>query len=144
MKRNALGKRCQTWFSVLEIKFEPISFEIDVEQIEADLDQLGSRSVDKAGTLMRNTKRRTSFVGNHRPSLPGNPPAIDTGALLFSLNHETSYPFMEFGASVEYAGYLQDGTKKMAARPYLDVAIEGALREWPKFLENFIRLEEND
>lgn len=65
------------------------------------------------------------------PSSPGNPPAVVTGALDQSI---TSYqiaggfnPAFQIDASgMDYAGYLEDGTSKMAARPFFAPAMERA------------------
>lgn len=70
------------------------------------------------------------------PSAPGNPPAIDTGNL---------YRHIEFGlhsggkggylrAAVEYAIYLEMGTVKMAARPFMLPAALYMQKELPKVI----------
>ena len=67
------------------------------------------------------------------PSAPGSPPGVRTGNLRRNWT-------MEFGGSAEsgyfgitsgmyYAGYLEDGTYKMAARPFVDPIQQKALPE---------------
>lgn len=65
------------------------------------------------------------------PSSPGNPPAVVSGALDNSI---TSYqvagglnPAFQIDASgMDYAGFLEDDTSKMSARPFFRPAMERA------------------
>ncbi len=61
-------------------------------------------------------------------SEPGNPPAPDTGRLMGSITHavetEGEKVVGHVGTNVEYGKYLEYGTSKMAARPWLGVTIE--------------------
>lgn len=63
----------------------------------------------------------------HRASAPGEPPARITGALSKTLKIKTSgFTQMDYsagGGRVNYAGYLEEGTRKMEPRPYLSKAI---------------------
>lgn len=63
----------------------------------------------------------------HRASAPGEPPARITGALGKTLKTKTSgFTQMDYsagGGRVDYAGYLEEGTRKMEPRPYLSKAI---------------------
>lgn len=56
-------------------------------------------------------------------SKPGEPPAIDTGALRDSLRTKRQrvghWRVIEGGNSAPYAGFLEYGTSKMAARPHM-------------------------
>ncbi len=123
-------------------EFEPLQLEIDDDYIEAQLLQLGSRSITTIDTIMRNTPRTGRRYGNHVSSSPGNPPAIDTGRLRQSVGFDAAPREVEVGAGVSYAGYVQDGTSRMAARPFLDVGIDRTVREWPEFMSDFIRAED--
>lgn len=60
----------------------------------------------------------------HRASAPGHPPASDTGTLLGSVE---AVPFdgglaYEIGSRLAYGQFLEFGTSKMAARPWLTPA----------------------
>ena len=78
---------------------------------------------------MKNTKRSGNFRKatksgkKHYHSEPGYPPAIDTGELkdsyLFNVRNMTG----EIGSGKEYAPWLEDGTKKMDARPVLEPSV---------------------
>jgi HK97 gp10 family phage protein len=65
----------------------------------------------------------------HQASAAGEAPANMTGALKSTVGYDVSGANqITFGAGnkdkVKYAGYLENGTKKMAKRPYLKPAIE--------------------
>jgi hypothetical protein len=63
----------------------------------------------------------------HYPSMPGNPPAIDTGVLVQSVTHRiegTFQPEGYVGTREPYGRYLEYGTSVMAPRPWLGPALE--------------------
>lgn len=72
---------------------------------------------------------RVSRTGRpHQASAPGEAPAIDTGLLTNSIQTEFPSPLTGIiGIGAEYAAYLEAGTRFMAARPYIEPAISGAL-----------------
>lgn len=65
---------------------------------------------------------------SHQASAPGEPPATDTGVLLNSIagDVEVTNGVVQglVRASAKYALYLEFGTRKMAARPFLLPAVE--------------------
>ena len=71
-------------------------------------------------------KRRSAIV--HVASAPGEPPAIDTGHLWGSIEFEPgeegTTQFVDIGTNVEYGLYLEEGTGRMARRPWLLTGIE--------------------
>lgn len=88
----------------------------------------------------RKSVRRTKSGKRHIGSLPGEPPAVDTGNLRASIQHFLEVtpldvvgkvgPDVEFlaaktksGTDVEYGYYLEIGTARMAPRPYLRPAL---------------------
>jgi hypothetical protein len=82
---------------------------------------------------MQNTVRRSDRVYTrgtvrHRPSAPGWPPAIDRGDLVGSLIPEIlSDGTVIMGSRITtppYPEFLEKGTRKMAARPWMDPAID--------------------
>lgn len=62
---------------------------------------------------------------SHRASAPGQPPAIDTGNLIGSVHVDEITPTQAIlGVHAEYAEYLEFGTYKMEARPFLRPALD--------------------
>lgn len=63
----------------------------------------------------------------HYPSIPGSPPAIDTGRLVQSITHRVENAFTPtgyVGTKVDYGKFLETGTSVMAPRPWLGPALE--------------------
>jgi phage gpG-like protein len=64
------------------------------------------------------------------PSQPGEPPHLRTGRLRTSiswrLGADEAGLYADIGSNVEYAGYLELGTDRMAARPFLRPALKAA------------------
>lgn len=62
------------------------------------------------------------------PSIPGFGPAVRTGRLRDSitwrLGSDSSGPYADIGSAVLYAPYVELGTSRMAARPYLGPALD--------------------
>jgi hypothetical protein len=85
---------------------------------------------------MRNTNKSIgNYYGNHKSSSPGFPPAIDTGNLINRMIIRDGYGFSElFLKNVKYAKWLEEGTKKMKARPFFKPAIDRM--DWQKRIRN--------
>jgi len=61
----------------------------------------------------------------HFPSKPGHPPAIDSGDLIGSIFPEVGDMKLELGSIIQdpdYPKFLEEGTPRMDARPWLDPA----------------------
>jgi HK97 gp10 family phage protein len=67
--------------------------------------------------------RARELIGTPGPprSTPGSPPHMDTEALRDSITHEVDAGQMSarIGTNLDYGLYLEVGTSKMAARPWL-------------------------
>ena len=67
----------------------------------------------------------------HIASSPGNPPAVDTGNLKQSIIMDARLPGeVEVGSTITeppYPVYLEKGTSQMAARPWLQPAIDAVV-----------------
>jgi HK97 gp10 family phage protein len=90
--------------------------------------EVGNLLTNKLQYMIRNgprTGRVYTFRGRkHQASAPGEVPANRTGKLAKSVGYEaTGHHTLVFGEEAEYAGYLENGTKKMAPRPHLQVAV---------------------
>ena len=78
----------------------------------------------------RKYQRRTVV---HQASAPGQAPATDTGFLVSSIyNEDRGYLSKAIGSRLDYAFYLEFGTRKIAARPSWVPAVERAI---PKMLK---------
>lgn len=99
----------------------------------------GKKGLSDVGVVVTNrVKKRLSQRGTgrvyrrgrvfHQASAPGMPPAVDTGRLRSSYTWRTGEdvrgPYVEIGTNVEYAPWLEFGTRYMQARPHLRPAIE--------------------
>jgi HK97 gp10 family phage protein len=70
------------------------------------------------------------IASNVSVSAPGEGPGVVTGRLRASITWrpgEDAYsPYVDIGSAVTYAPYLEFGTSKMEARPFLRPALEAA------------------
>lgn len=67
--------------------------------------------------------------------------AVDTGRLRNSITHQvgetdSKEPCVYVGTNVEYAPWVEGGTSKMKARPYLKPAVEDFKDEYKEIVEN--------
>lgn len=94
-----------------------------VNVIKADISQSGTLvySVKPGGKLKRT-------VRNFTHSRAGNPPYMQTGLLRSSISWEyvpgpINTELARVGTALKYGLYLEKGTRKMAARPYIEVNV---------------------
>ena len=96
-------------------------------------------TMNTAKTSIQQHQSKGRTYGKHTASVADNPPNSDTGFLASNI-------FMvldadKFGGAVEsradYSGFLEFGTSKMGARPYLQPALE---ENRPKIRRMFARL----
>ena len=74
------------------------------------------------------------------PSAPGSTPGVRSGNLRRNWTMESSSEnLIAIRSGMIYSGYLEEGTSKMAARPYVDKIKETAE---PKIVELFMRIGE--
>lgn len=78
----------------------------------------------KTGRIYMKGKNRSI---RHQASAPGEPPATDTGRLVNSIVGDAKVigkqvqGYLE--ARTDYAGYLEFGTRKLAARPFMTPSV---------------------
>jgi HK97 gp10 family phage protein len=74
----------------------------------------------------------------HYPSAPGEMPAIDSGELISRIVADQRPNEIEVGveAGAPYAIFLEEGTPKMKARPFLQPTVD---EEWPKIEDNIMK-----
>jgi phage gpG-like protein len=88
-----------------------------LEQIRRSTPQKVGNAV-RAAALEGERYVKQSFTTS--PSSPGEPPGIDTGALRASIHVETvNANTRAIATSTDYAAYLEFGTSRMSARPYM-------------------------
>ena len=84
-------------------------------------------------SLGTNTAGRTTPRGagrTHTASAPGNPPAVDTGALRDGIRAQVAGDGeAQVTDGVAYGVHLEFGTRHMAARPFMTPAVEAMRRE---------------
>jgi len=69
---------------------------------------------------------------------------VDTGNLRNSITHEVEGKEARVGTNVEYAPFVELGTVKMAAQPYLNPALEKNKGNIKKIFADAIRREVGD
>lgn len=89
------------------------------------------RALYEAGEVVREDAKQSILAGavsgpGHVPSLPGEPPNADTHELDLSLDTIINQSRLSVSvvSRAPYGGYLEFGTSKMAARPYLRPALQ--------------------
>lgn len=98
---------------------------------------------EKLRYMIRNgprTGRVYTFRGRkHQASAPGEVPANRTGKLANSVGYLVSgHDDMQVGEEAEYAGFLEHGTRNMAPRPHLRVAVNETQTQVMNTLIKFI------
>lgn len=85
----------------------------------------GTVKLDSFGKMTRNKKGQFKRQYGSNPSAPGEPPHKQTGRLRMSVTHEIdeANATARVGTNIKYGLYLELGTKKMAARPWLRRAL---------------------
>lgn len=76
---------------------------------------------------------------SHTASSAGNPPKTDTGRLVGSISASVGELEAEIGAYVEYATYLEFGTRNMSARPFMFPALEQERKTFVRKMDNAIK-----
>ena len=67
---------------------------------------------------------------------------VDTGVLRSSIGAEEITPLLfEVGTNVEYAAFVEFGTSRMAAQPYLEPAAETVRAKYPDIVKAGVRSE---
>jgi HK97 gp10 family phage protein len=64
---------------------------------------------------------------------------VDTGLLRNSISHSTDENTAYIGTNVEYAAYVELGTKKMKKQPYIMPAVVDHQNEYKQIIENQLK-----
>lgn len=78
----------------------------------------------QSGSKTGRTYKRYNPTRTHRASAPGEAPASDTGNLVSNIMVEDKGDSIEVQSNAEYSKFLEYGTSKMEARPFLFPAYE--------------------
>ena len=108
------------------------------EILEALGEQLGQAMIAIGMTAESNAKQEiTKAVYDTPESKSGY---VRTGRLRNSISYgvDTSEPAVYIGSNVEYAPYVELGTSKMQARPFLKPAVENYVEQYKDLLQQAI------
>lgn len=90
--------------------------------------------------IIRGQHSGEKYKGLRRQSsAPGEYPASQSGELQRSIDFRVEgHDTLEFGSTVQHGAYLQEGTSKMEARPFLTLALEDNMENAQKLFENVL------
>lgn len=77
--------------------------------------------------------------GYAKVHLEQTPRRIDTGRLRNSISHRVHDEVVEIGTNVEYAPYVEFGTSKMKANPFLRSAAGDHANEYREILKDYLK-----
>ena len=89
------------------------------DQINTALDSSGQALADDAVTKIDGGARTGRMYGNHQASAPGEYPKSRTGELVASIFKRLESLSVMVGSGLDYGKFLELGTSRMAARPWL-------------------------
>lgn len=78
----------------------------------------------KAKLLIQNSPRGGRQYGSHKASAPGEPPAIDTGFLINSIQTSNLPHGSKVFVGAEYGEGLEYGTRKIMPRPFFEPSVK--------------------
>lgn len=86
------------------------------------------------------TRYRSGGNGyEHIAAKEGDAPNTDTGRLVQSVQVDIEPAAIYVGSSLDYAGWLEDGTRKMSARPWLVPAMNRNIDAVRKLIGKYIK-----
>lgn len=109
-----------------------VALQQEVKKTIYDTNKKVMQKAVRVSNAMRNSA--IEVLTNPSPSPPGSPPGVrsgylrrawKTGVRMGGGSSASGISIVAYADSkAPYAGYLQDGTKKMAARPFVDEILE--------------------
>lgn len=111
-----------------------------VKNFPAIAEKMAEAAAAKSAVVLQKQMKDVMTQAGTSPSAPGNPPAIVTGNLRRSIQmqkvQEKNY---KVGSALDYARFLEFGTSKMAARPWLNRSYNLAKSAMSKAASNAIK-----
>lgn len=93
-------------------------------QIQGQITADSGKALDEAGkAYVASLQQVVGVPGFGVHSRPGNPPLLQTGDLKASFQPHATRDTLTVTSDKVYAKYLEDGTSKMARRPFRDLAM---------------------
>lgn len=104
-------------------------------EIKSAFEQAVARGLEAIGLQAEGNAKRevTKAVYNSPPAKSGY---VRTGALRNSISHATDGSAAYVGSNIEYAPYVEYGTSKMGARPFIKPAVQNYKDEYKAIMEN--------
>ena len=101
------------------------------EEFQRQVHEQWAKNIEAAAIHVKGEIKRSLRIGNKdgtSPSAAGDPPRRVTGRLSGSIAHEVDRKKLigRVGTNVLYAKFLELGTRKMAARPFIRLGLENA------------------
>lgn len=108
------------------MSLEDAMLKVAKKQVARKALELRNAIVEELSTEGRGKLYKVAGVARyHRASRAGDPPAVNFGTLRGSIGIEKINDLrVRVGTNVEYAPYLEFGTYKMSARPFMRVALQ--------------------
>lgn len=102
-----------------------------IRQMQTDLSKMSARAIPVASRAIAKTALAIEATGKV------NAP-VDTGALESSISSDIDTLSAEIGPTVEYGGYVEEGTSRMAPQPYMGPAADQHFPELEKALDAIV------
>ena len=101
-----------------------------IAEVKIEKERKVRAALDAAGSLAE---------GYAKVHLEQTPRRVDTGRLRNSISHRVHDDSVEVGTNVEYATYVEFGTRKMRPNNYLRSAVGDHLPEYKELLKEYLK-----
>lgn len=135
----------------ITINFHPKDLIDRFDLVQSKLEKNLNLAVQAAAILVQNRARLEIQTGGrtgriyrrrsvtHQASAPGEYPKSDTGRLASSIRTDFSFLNASVGSDLNYSTWLETGTNKMAARPWLGRTLEEQSPKIKQIIDDAIR-----
>ncbi len=108
--------------------------------VRGALFEIGAENVNHLRKMIRSKDKTGRRYGSHQASAPGEAPAARPNSRLtrtLKYNVRGDYQ-VEFGDTVPYGAYLEEGTEKMAARPHVKRTVDEKEKDTRNTFEKYL------